>query len=90
MLQKQGFFSTLFLYRTQVIYFSGSYFPEENMPAVLYRLSFSKVKGRSWNSSDMQLKDVPPILFAECYADYLAVAAACRGFDPEWQKKTPW
>ena len=72
------------------IYFSGSYFPEENMPAVLYRLSFSKVKGRSWHSSDMQLKDVPPILFAECYADYLAVAAACRGFDPEWQKKTPW
>ena len=72
------------------IYFSGSYFPEENMPAVLYRLSFSKVKGRSWNSSDMPLQDVPPILFAECYADYLTVAAACRGFDPEWQKKTPW
>ena len=27
---------------------------------------------------------------AESYADYLKVADACAGFDPEWEKKTPW
>lgn len=75
---------------TAYIGFSGSYLPEENMPAALYRLSFSRNKGSSWNRTDLALNDVPKILFAECYADYHAAAAACRGFDPEWEKKTPW
>jgi hypothetical protein len=38
----------------------------------------------------VELKNVPPILLAESYADYLKVADACSGFDPEWEKKTPW
>ncbi|HGN1705126.1 TPA: DUF4132 domain-containing protein [Providencia rettgeri] len=72
------------------IEFSGSYVPEENIPAVLYSLSFEKSQQSSWNRSYMELKDIPPILLAESYADYLKVADACAGFDPEWEKKTPW
>jgi len=33
---------------------------------------------------------VPPVLLAEAYADYLAVAEACAGFDAGWEKKMPW
>lgn len=73
-----------------VIRFSGSYVPEENLAAVLYDLSFEKKNVRSWRESNMSLADVPPVLLAETYADYLKVADACAGFDPEWQKKTPW
>ncbi|TCM61808.1 HEAT repeat protein [Acinetobacter calcoaceticus] len=72
------------------ISFSGSYVPEENIPAVLYDLSFDRQGRNSWNQDLLSLHEVPPILLAECYADYLKIAAACSGFDPEWQKKTPW
>ncbi|WP_265694063.1 DUF4132 domain-containing protein [Providencia rustigianii] len=72
------------------IEFSGSYVPEENIPAVLYSLSFDQSQKSSWNRSYLELKNVPPILLAESYADYLKVADACAGFDPEWEKKTPW
>lgn len=72
------------------IVFSGSYVPEENIPAVLYELEFDKIGSRSWNSNSLLLSQIPPILLAESYADYLKVANACSGFDPEWEKKTPW
>lgn len=72
------------------IEFSGSYVPEENIPAVLYSLSFESGQQSSWNRNYIELKDIPPILLAESYADYLKVADACAGFDPEWEKKTPW
>ncbi|MTC28165.1 DUF4132 domain-containing protein [Providencia alcalifaciens] len=70
--------------------FSGSYVPEENIPAVLYSLSFDRAQKSSWDRGYVELKNVPPILLAESYADYLKVADACAGFDPEWEKKTPW
>lgn len=75
-----------------VITFSGSYVPEENITAVLYELCFenSSVQSYSWNSSYAELKNIPSVLLAEAYADYLKVADACQGFDPEWEKKTPW
>ena len=72
------------------IVFSGSYVPEENIPAVLYEFEFDKLGSRSWSSNSLLLSEVPPILLAESYADYLKVADACAGFDPEWEKKTPW
>ena len=72
------------------IEFSGSYVPEENIPAVLYTLSFEKSQQSSWNRNYIELKNIPPILLAESYADYLKIADACAGFDPEWEKKTPW
>ncbi|EKT62984.1 DUF4132 domain-containing protein [Providencia burhodogranariea] len=81
-------FSSLGLY--VYIEFSGSYVPEENIPAVLYSLSFELSQKNSWNRSYVELKDIPPILLAESYADYLKIADACSGFDPDWEKKTPW
>lgn len=82
------FFSSLNYYVN--IGFSGSYVPEENIPAVLFDLSFEKNQQDYWDRNNVELKDVPPILLAESYADYLKVAEACAGFDPEWEKKTPW
>ena len=73
-----------------VIEFSGSYVPEENIPAVLYSLSFDKQRASSWNDTRHLLGAVPPVLLAESYADYLKTAEACSGYDPEWEKKTPW
>lgn len=70
------------------IYFSGSYLPEENIPAVLYSLCFTDSRG--WRAETQALATIPPVLLAEGYADYLAVAQACSGFDPEWQKKALW
>ncbi|MCC8365619.1 DUF4132 domain-containing protein [Xenorhabdus sp. PB61.4] len=72
------------------IEFSGSYVPEENIPAVLFSLSFSKNHLYYWEKNNITLKDVPSILLAESYSDYLKLAESCVGFDPEWEKKTPW
>lgn len=70
--------------------FSGSYVPEENIPAVLFDLSFEKNQQNYWDHNNLALHDVPPILLAESYADYLKAAQACSGFDPDWEKKTLW
>lgn len=80
------YFSELELYIN--IEFSGSYVPEENIPVVLYNLYFSKKQGKNGNAID--INDVPPVLLAEAYADYMAVANASSGFDPEWEKKGLW
>ncbi|MBD2801054.1 DUF4132 domain-containing protein [Xenorhabdus sp. M] len=72
------------------IEFSGSYMPEENIPAVLLNLNFSKEPIYYWSGHTLELKDVPPILLAESYAEYLKAAEACSGFDPDWESKTPW
>ncbi|AOR62972.1 DUF4132 domain-containing protein [Pectobacterium wasabiae] len=81
-------FSSLDLYVN--IGFSGSYVPEENIPAVLFDLSFEKNQQNYWDRNNLALQDVPPILLAESYADYLKVAQACSGFDADWENKTPW
>lgn len=72
------------------IHFSGNSLPEENLTAVLYDLSFDENKGSYWNRKPYTLDQVPPILLAESYADYHQLADACQGFDPEWEKKSPW
>ncbi|GKW11572.1 hypothetical protein PEC301899_18540 [Pectobacterium carotovorum subsp. carotovorum] len=81
-------FSSLDLYVN--IGFSGSYVPEENIPAVLFDLSFEKNQQNYWDRNNLALQDVPPILLAESYADYLKVAQACSGYDADWENKTPW
>jgi len=77
------------------IEFSGSSLPEENMPAALKTLSFVRLgaPGGYWSgggSGGLPLSKVPPVLLAEAYGDYHAVAAATQGFDPDWQRKMPW
>jgi hypothetical protein len=70
---------------TATIWHSGSYAVDENVPQALTELKFTKAGHRGV----YRLKDVPPVLLAECWADYHAVAA--RGaFDPEWEKISPW
>ncbi|NUF49784.1 hypothetical protein [Gilliamella sp. ESL0250] len=67
------------------IEFSGSYVPEKNIPVVLYHVSFSQKQ--DWHYHTIELSKVPRVLLAEGYADYMAVAKVCSGFDPEWEKK---
>ncbi len=73
-----------------VMEFSGNTLPEENVVAALKTLSFEDSKARGWSDHTLPLAQVPPVLLAEAYADYLAVAQACAGFDPAWEKKIPW
>ncbi|MBB4867653.1 hypothetical protein HNP46_006572 [Pseudomonas nitritireducens] len=69
--------------------FTGNCLPEENVPAALTHLSYEKL-GRRWSDGNLKLADISPVLLAETYADYRAVADACSGFDAQWEKKTPW
>jgi hypothetical protein len=71
------------------IEFSGSSLPEENMPAALKTLGFECIRGARMGSA-VALGKVPPVLLAEAWGDYHAVAAACQGFDPDWERKMPW
>ncbi|MEO6276736.1 DUF4132 domain-containing protein [Roseateles sp.] len=73
-----------------VLEFSGNTLPEENVPAALKTLTFENTRVRAWGENVLPLASVPPVLLAEAYADYLAVANACAGFDPAWEKKMPW
>ena len=70
------------------IEFSGSMLPEENIPAVLYNLYFSNKKG--FKDRAIALDKLPKVLLAEGYANYMAVANACSGFDPNWKDKLIW
>lgn len=75
---------------TVVMEFSGSALPEEKIPAALKTLSFRILDGQRYNYRPTGLEKVPPVLLAEAYSDYHAVAAACSGYDPQWQEKMPW
>lgn len=73
---------------TVVMEFSGNALPEENLPAALKTLWFRSADG--YHYAPVALDNIPPVLLAEAYGDYHAVAAACGGYDPEWEKKMPW
>jgi hypothetical protein len=72
-----------------VIEFSGSVLPEELAPAALQTLAFYRLP-QSWGDTPLPLSDVPPVLLAETYADYHAVARSTGGYDPQWGSKMPW
>jgi len=73
-----------------VLEFSGNSLPEENVPAALKTLTFEDMRIKTWGEKALPLASVPPVLLAEAWADYLAVASACAGFDAGWEKKMPW
>nr|WP_315208452.1 DUF4132 domain-containing protein [uncultured Albidiferax sp.] len=73
-----------------VLEFSGNCLPEENVAAALKTLHFENSNAHRWSGEPLKLQDVPPVLLAEAYADYHAVAAVCAGFDADWEKKMPW
>ena len=69
---------------TAVLGFTGSWVPEESMPCATTSLSFTR------RGQDVGLATVPPVLLAECYADYRAVADL-GPFDPDWRRNaSPW
>jgi hypothetical protein len=65
------------------IQFTGSYVPEEQIPAAVTDLIFTRTSRRS---TQIPLAEVPPILLAESYRDYLFVAEG-GSFDPAWETK---
>lgn len=73
-----------------VVEFTGNTLPEENVAAALRSLTFESMSGGRYAQNGIALDQVPPVLLAECYADYHAVAKQCVGFDPDWEKKVPW
>lgn len=70
---------------TATIFHTGSAAQDENNPVALKELRFAKQGHRG----TYRLKDVPPVMLAECWADYHAVAAK-GAFDPDWEKISPW
>lgn len=68
---------------TAVLGFTGSWVPEENIPCATTGLSFKR-------GDRVPLSEVPPVLLAECYADYRALAAL-GPYDSDWEKNaSPW
>ena len=65
---------------TAVLGFTGACLPEEKIPCATTSLSFTR-RGRP-----VPLDRVPPVLLAECRADYAALAAL-GPYDPDWKKK---
>ena len=63
---------------TAVLGFTGACLPEEKIPCATTSLSFTR-RGRP-----VPLDRVPPVLLAECRADYAALAAL-GPYDPDWE-----
>lgn len=70
---------------TATIWHTGSYAVDDNNRVALKELKITK----SGHRGPYRLKDVPPVMLAECWADYHAVAAK-GAFDPEWETISPW
>lgn len=69
--------------------FSGNVLPEKNLPAALKSLRFERLSGPG-QQRGVAPAEVPGVLLAEAYGDYLAVAAQCAGFDAAWEERMPW
>ena len=67
---------------TAVLTFSGSFMPEQRVPCATGVLELRHDGGRR----AVPLAEVPPVLLAECYADYRAVAAL-GSYDPDWRER---
>ncbi|WP_460754401.1 DUF4132 domain-containing protein [Myceligenerans cantabricum] len=70
------------------IEFTGAFMANENIPAAIKDLRFRK-PGTWGDRGVVPLADVPPVLLAESYADYLDAAAA-GAFDPAWERKAEY
>ena len=78
-----GFFDTYVkdfaaLNLTAVLGFTGACLPEEKIPCATTSLSFTR------RGCPVPLDRVPPVLLAECRADYAALAAL-GPYDPDWE-----
>lgn len=71
-----------------IIGFTGNTLPEENISAAITTLSFRKLRGARRDRS-LALAELPTVLLAESYADYLAVSVS-GSLDADWRKKVGW
>ena len=67
---------------TAVLTFSGALMPEQRVPCATGVLELRRGEGRR----AVPLAEVPPVLLAECYADYRAVAAL-GPYAPDWWER---
>ena len=71
---------------TAVLTFSGSFMPEKRVPCATGVLELRRDGGHR----AVSLAEVPPVLLAECGADYAALADL-GPYDPDWRKNvTAW
>lgn len=68
--------------------FTGAFLPEENITAAMQELVFRRTG--TWGERGLiAVKDVPKVLLAVSYRDYLTVADG-GVFDPDWEKKSQY
>jgi hypothetical protein len=72
-----------------VVEFTGNGLPEQNVPAALISLKFTKSLAPGYIGGAMKLGDVPPVLLSECWNDYRAMAAK-GAYDSDWERKASW
>ncbi|UXN06200.1 DUF4132 domain-containing protein [Bartonella sp. HY761] len=71
------------------INFTGNILPEKIILTALTSLCFYKMSNNKYSANmEIALEEVPPVLLAETYADYHAMAAAGTGFDKDWEAKS--
>ncbi|GAB3169099.1 hypothetical protein GCM10027059_33300 [Myceligenerans halotolerans] len=70
------------------IEFTGAFMGNENIPAAIKDLLFRKL-GTWGDRGVVPLAEVPPVVLAETYADYLDVASAGT-YDPDWERKSEY
>jgi hypothetical protein len=74
-----------------VLNFTGSYMPEEDIPAALNSFYFAKTganSDNSWNETQLPLNRIPAVLLSECYNDVRQIAEAGSGFAEDWEKRS--
>ncbi|MCP2266008.1 HEAT repeat-containing protein [Promicromonospora thailandica] len=70
------------------IEFTGAFLPEENITAAVRHLVFRRTG--TWNDNGrIAVKDVPRVLLAVSYRDYVTVAEG-GAFDADWEKKSQY
>ncbi|WP_423463713.1 DUF4132 domain-containing protein [Promicromonospora sp. MS192] len=73
---------------TVEIEFTGAFLPEENITAAVQHLVFRRTG--TWNDHGrIAVQDVPKVLLAVSYRDYVSVAEG-GAFDPDWEKKSEY
>lgn len=94
-IEDAGFFNCYYKYFSSlnistIINFSSNCVPEENVAVALLELVFETGRQTGLDRHKLAINDIPSILLAESYADYVNIADALSGFDPDWEKKLPW
>lgn len=69
--------------------FTGAYLPEENIAAAMTDLVVVRTDRKLGTTGRVPLAEVPTVLLAEAYRDYVRVAEA-GSFDADWARKSSY